>query len=956
MKQRKKVILTTVSVFLIIGLIGSYIYIANVKKNKKDTETNYSEFNEFVKENSYAEYLNNHKEAETAESEIKISGDQFSDFDGNVEKLNEYDGRYNVALTSEDGYIEYTVNIPKSAFYQIGVKYLTYNGNGLTVKRTLYIDGELPFEEAEYLEFERMFVDIKSEPAADIYGNDIKPKQQEKYEWQEKNLCDASGYYDEPLKFYLSAGEHKIRFKSESEPLLIDEIILGPQEQVPSYSEYMDMHKNASDLSEAETKVIQAEDLYCKSEKSNYPINDRTSASTQPQSAYALLLNTLGGTRWQNVGSSVSWKISVDKDGFYKIAPRYKQNYISGVKVYRKITIDGKLPFKEASNLSFDYAADWKCKALGSGNEDFLFYFEAGKEYTVEMEVVLGDMANILRRTQASLKELNSIYRKILMVTGASPDKYRDYNFETSIPDALEGLNQQAKELSEIKSEFEKVNGGGGERIAQISKLEQIVRRMADDSSEIAGKFSTFKDNVASLGTWVLDMSTQPLEFDYISIVPQNSGLPESKTGFFKNLAFQTKLFISSFVIDYSNMGVISEDTDNDKEIVVWISSGRDQMNTLRSLVNSEFTGNTGIKVELELVSVGTLLPSVLAGTGPDVALGNAIGDPINLALRNAAYDLSKFKDYNEVAKRFSEQSMVPYTYQGAVYALPETIQFNVMFYRKDILGELELTVPKTWNEWDSVISELSKKNMMVGLPHDQNVLLMMMYQMGSELYNNDGESVNLDSKEAYLSFEKLTEYYTLYDFDTEYDFVNRFRTGEMPLAISDYTVYNQLSLFAPEIQGDWEMALIPGTVKEDGSIDRTNTFSGTSTILLNDSDNPEASWEFMKWWSSEEVQSSYCNEMETAINASAKQPTANLEALKKLPWASSDLKTLVEAWNSLKGTPEVPGGYYVTRAYTFAFNQVINDSVEPSEALQKQIKSINMELTRKRREFGIKN
>ena len=379
-------------------------------------------------------------------------------------------------------------------------------------------------------------------------------------------------------------------------------------------------------------------------------------------------------------------------------------------------------------------------------------------------------------------------------------------------------------------------------------------------------------------------------------------------------------------------------------------------MNTLRSLINSDFTKKTGIKVELELVSAGTLLPSVLAGTGPDVALGNPIGDPINLALRNAAYDLSKFSDYNEVVKRFSEQAMVPYTYQNAVYALPETMQFNVMFYRKDILGELGLNVPQTWNEWDSVISELSKKNMMVGLPHDQNILLMMMYQMGSELYNNNGESVNLDSKEAYLAFERLTEYYTLYDFDTEYDFVNRFRTGEMPLAIADYTVYNQLSLFAPEIQGDWGMALIPGTVKSDGAVDRTNTFSGTSTILLNSTKNPDTSWEFMKWWSSEDIQTSYCNEMETVINASAKQPTANLEALKKLPWASGDLDTLIKAWDFLKGTPEVPGGYYVTRAYTFAFNQVINDSVEPSETLQKQIKSINSELTRKRKEFGIKN
>ena len=283
-------------------------------------------------------------------------------------------------------------------------------------------------------------------------------------------------------------------------------------------------------------------------------------------------------------------------------------------------------------------------------------------------------------------------------------------------------------------------------------------------------------------------------------------------------------------------------------------------------------------------------------------------------------------------------------------------MHFNVMFYRKDILGELNLTVPNTWDQWDAVISELSKKNMQVGLPHDLNMFLTFMYQSGSELYRNDGESVNFDSKEAYSSFEKLTEYYTLYGFETDYNFVNRFRTGEMPLAIADYTIYNQLSLFAPEIQGNWGMALVPGTVREDGSVDRTNTFTGTATVLLKGTENPEASWEFMKWWCSTDIQASYCNEMETVINASAKQPTANIEALKQLPWVGRDLNTLIGAWDDLKGTPEVPGGYYVTRTYSFAFNRVINHSEDPSETLQRYIESINSELTRKRHEFGIKD
>ena len=949
-RQRRR-LLIIISI-MIIAVLAAVLMFLNHGKKQNDGE-GYTEYNGFSPENSYAAYLEKYGQERMADCEVSIPVSEYAAAEGTVQLYEEYEGKRNIILTEEDSYVEWNITVPQTGLYQMSVEYLTYGGNGLTAERSVYIDGELPYSEAEFLTFERVFVDVASEPAVDLDGHDIRPRQEEQYIWQHKMLADASGYYDEPLKFYLTEGVHTLGIKAEREPLMLGSVTLCRMKDVPTYAEYKKLHEG-KDGESGELKIFQAEDMYQKSEKSNYPINDRTSSYTQPQNAYAILLNTMGGTRWQKVGSRVSWVVSVDKSGYYKIAPRYKQDYISGVKVYRKLMIDGEVPFAEAANLEFNYGNQWQCNALGNETEEYLFYFEAGKDYVLEMEATLGDMDNILRRTEAALQELNDIYKEILMVTGASPDKYRDYSFDKIIPDTLERLAVQAEELTEIKEEFERVNGGSGERIAQLTKMEYLVRRMAEDSDEIAGKFNTFQDNLSALGTWITDMSSQPLSFDYIALVPELRQVPKAEGNFFENLVFQCKVFASSFVIDYSRMGKIDEAGEEDETITVWISSGRDQMNTLRNLINSDFTKKTGISVELELVTAGTLLRSVSAGNGPDVSLGNTIGDPINLALRNAVYDLSTFEDYEEVVTRFTDSAMIPYSYRGAVYALPETMHFNVMFYRKDIMDELGLKVPQTWEEWDSVISELSKKNMLVGLPHDENMLLTFMYQMGSDLYNNDGESVNLDSKEAYLSFEKLTEYFTLYDFETDYNFVNRFRTGEMPLAIADYTVYNQLSLFAPEIQGDWGMALVPGTVQEDGTLNRTIPFTGTSTVLLKDAKHPEAAWEFMKWWSSTEVQASYCNEMETVINASAKQPTANFEALKQLPWAKKDLDTLMAAGKYLKGTPEVPGGYYVNRTYAFAFNRVINNGLDPSETLQRYIESINSELTRKRREFGI--
>ena len=950
-KGKKVLIYVAAAVLVIVGLLIWYI---NRGGEADGGNSLYTEYSGYAPENSYMAYLEEHSGAEDVSDVVDIPVTEYSASQGEIEVFEEYEGQKNVILTDSKGYVEWTVNVPKTGFYQMHIDYLAYEGSGLRVERSVYIDGEAPYDEAQYLRFERCFVDVPADISVDLDGNDIRPSQKELFIWQEKMLTDASGFFAEPLKFYLTQGQHTIRLNAEREPLMIASLTLRQEEKIPTYEEYRAAHAGGEISGGAEIRIIQAEDMYQRSEKSNYPINDRTSPYTQPQNAYTVLLNSMGGTRWQSVGSSVSWIVTVEETGYYRIAPRYKQDYVSGIKVYRKLLIDGEVPFQEASTLVFNYDSGWQCKALGNGTEEYLFWFEAGREYVLELEVALGDMDNILRRVEASVEELNSIYRSILMVTGATPDKYRDYMFEKSIPQTLESLGVQADELAEIMEEFERVNGANGERMAQLTKMEYLVRRMAEEPDEIAGKFSTFKDNIAALASWVLEMSNQPLCLDYIALVPENAQIPEAEGGFLEKLAYQGRLFLASFTMDYSRMGITEESEGNSESISVWLSTGRDQMNTIRSLINSDFTKKTGITVELELVSGGTLLPSVLAGTGPDVALANGIGDPINLALRNSVYDLSSFEDYDEVIARFPEEAMVPYTYKGKTYALPETMSFNMLFYRRDIFEELGLSVPQTWTEWDSVISELSKKNMKVGLPHDQNMLLTFMYQMNSELYNNEGESVNLDSREAFLCFEKLTEYYNLYDFPKEYDFVNRFRTGEMPLAIADYTIYNQLSLFAPEIQGEWGMTLVPGTVGKDGTVNRTIPFTGTSTVILSDTDQPDAAWKFLKWWTSAEVQAAYCNEMETVINASAKQPTANLEALKQLPWASGDLESLLQEWEFLKGTPEVPGGYYVGRTYTFAFNRVVNDKEDPSDTLQKYIESINSELSRKRREFGI--
>ena len=663
----------------------------------------------------------------------------------------------------------------------------------------------------------------------------------------------------------------------------------------------------------------------------------------------------IGGEKWQNNGSWARWTVTVPETGLYRIALRYKQDIYSGVKISRRLTINGELPFAEADALTFDYTGSWEVVTLGNGEEEYYFYFEKGKDYVLQLEAVLGDMGALLGRVTAVMTALNADYRTILMITGTAPDKYRSYNFEEQIPDTLKDMADQAAELEDIVAGMVALTGETGERTATLTKLAVVLRQMTDQPFVIAAKFSRFKDDLSSLGTWVLESAYQPMKLDYIALVPgEKTELPEADAGFFTNLGYNFKFFLSSFVIDYQAVGTTKVSEGVGSKITVWVTSGRDQSNIIRNLIDTTFTPETNIGVNLQLVTGGALLPSVLAGRGPDVTVGVGAGDPVNYAVRKAVISLNKFSDFDETVKRFYPSALVPYTFMGNTYALPETQSFAMLFARTDIFEELGLTVPTTWDELELLIPELQKRNMAIGLGHGLGDLLMFMYQQGAELYLNEGETTTLDSAVAVRCFTKLCEYFTLYGFPTDYDAANRFRSGEVPLMMADYGLYNQLSLFAPEIRGDWQMYQIPGTPDAAGNINRAETSGGGCVAMFRGCRDEEAAWEFMKWWTREDTMLRYGNEMEIAMNGSARQAVANVAALEKMSWSPKDLNNILAQWANVKGTPEVPGSYYTGRVVGFAFNNAYNNSTDPGDALQQYIESLNEELLRKRKEFGL--
>jgi len=966
MKKKITIVLLAIIILIIAFITVDSVWLSNRKTflnfNQEPFDNTEIDDLEYYEISDYYQYLKENNDLFPQGYDYSIDAADYFTLVGEHEILDSYQGFDNVLLTKESGTVDWKVNIETAGYYNILVEYFPYEGKSSSIERSVYINDELPFSGAENIIFNRIWGNETS-VKTDINGNDIRPSQIEIPKWTESYIKDQIGYVNEPYSFYFETGINTIKFESLREPMLIKSIRVLSVQNFVSYDDYQEMHSDKDVLSSS-LMFVQAENQDYSSSPTLYPLNDRTSSRTMPSDPKLVKLNTIGGNNWRIAGDYITWEFEVEQSGLYQISMRVKQRLASGMNVYRNIYIDGEIPFKEMNNFAFVYSGDWRIQTLGTEDTPYLFYLEAGV-HQLKMEVSLGKYGPLIGQVQSVINNLNKLYREILIYTGPEPDQYRDYQLTERIDNLVERIQTELNNLQEIKDSLVEISGSKSEKTGILDTVILQLEDFIEKPREIHTQLLTFNSNISSLGTLVLLLSSQPLEIDYFLIHGENSDIPKAKESFLEGLWFGIMSFFSTFTTDYSSLGE-TVDSDSDITVEVWLSIGRDQANVLRKLIDETFTPEYGIKIDLKLVNGAVLLPATLSNVGPDVAMGLGNSIPVNYAMRNAVYDISQFLDFEEITGRFKDSAMVPFEYEGGYYALPEQQIFMMMFYRTDIFEELGLKVPNTWDDVITLIPDLQKYNLEFYLPvpiTEGSVMNLPPNPIYSTLfYQNDGEFYINGNKESGFNegkgpevFELWTRFYTDYSFPVQANFVNRFRSGQMPIGITYYNVYNTLSVFAPEIRGKWDFLPVPGTLMDDGvSIRRETVSSGTSVMIMNDADNKEAAWEYLKWWTSTETQVRFGREMEGILGAAARYPTANVEAMSQLPWTVEEYQKLEEQWDWVKGIPEVPGGYMTGRHLDNAFRLVYNESSNPRETIYDYVQTINDEIEKKRKEFGL--
>ena len=854
--------------------------------------------------------------------------------------------------TGESASLSFTA--PVDGLYEIWFSYMTETQSALPAEMTVSLDGVIPFYEMRRIKFTSLWKDDGVFPL-DRYGNEIAATPTAQHVQLEAGLADSAGWTSDPFLFELTAGEHTLEMEMQEGTVTLETVRLQGPETAPDY---------AGLPAEGNALISIGAERIDSRNKSSIRAAGEFDPNLTPYDKDQRKLNYLDGASFHSAGDEVSWRFTAEEAGWYSLTAIYRQNVKTDFPVFADVLLDGTLPSAEASQVPFDYSASFTVKTLtDSAGKDQTFFLEAG-EHVLTLRLNGSRLLPVYEVINRVLSEINGLSLEVVRLTGGvTTDRYRDYQLLTYIPDLVEILNGWAAELDETVETMKQYSANGsGSAFSNLTLAADQLRRLALKPEDLPRRLSELStgSNSASrmLAQQLQDIARNDLSIDEFYFAQRDAAMPE-RLGFFRTAAEGISRFASSFgAQDYA------AGTGQKGHLQVWMGRSRQYVELVQNLIDAEFTPDTGIQVDISLMpDANKLVLANAAGTAPDVVLSLQYVVPSYLNIRGALYDLTQFQDFPAVAQRFSSGLFIPYTLGDGIYAMPETVNFWVQFYRKDILNALNIAVPDSMDEVKMILPELQRRNMnyyfptagMSGMKVFPGTLPLIL-QSGGSIYAETIGDTTLDSEESLRGFREMTDLFTVYNMPTDVPspgFYQQFRDGTLPIGIADLGTYNLLLNAAPELDGMWDISLFPGLKDADGNVLRWTTGGAETMAILSGTDMPEEAWTFLKWWSSTEIQSRFGNLLQSTYGSEYIWPTANREAFESLPLKSVHKKTILQQMEWMTEAPWVLGTYMLERELSNAFLSVVVDGTDARRALDTAVKRINRETYRKLEEFG---
>lgn len=809
-----------------------------------------------------------------------------------------------------------------------------------------------------------LWADAEETYPVDPYGNELPPKQRGVEEFFLEALADPASPSLDAYEFSLPAGKAELTITAGAQAVELRELWFVPVQAAPTYAEYRAAHAENAQTPQWQ-EILEAEKYAVKSDSFLRGGNEND-PSLYPYDTFDKRINVLDDSSFDAAGQKVLWTLDVQETGWYCLSFKYTQ-YTSGSKpVYRTVELDGQTPYRELEAVQFPATgmSQYEQLTLSADGAPLMLWLEQGR-HTLALRAVMGPLEKAFDDLMDIMNEVSALGMDLTKLTAGVTDEHRTWDLDVYLPDAVPRVRQCAADIRAVYDDLSTLTQRKPTYAATLLAAAETLDKLADEPRKLPNntKLLNVGDNCVSkrLGTVIEMLTDLPLGLDQIYLTP-GTELPTGGVSLVHRVGEGIKSFAGSFLPGRSGDYAASSQKD-DGELTVWVNRPIQYVQALQQLVDAGYNQIYHANVRLSVMpNEQKLILSNASGTSPDLVLGVNYWTPFDFAIRGAAKDLTEYDDFLEFyAEQYNLESLVPLYYNDGVYGAVETQDFQVLYYRRDILQALGLEIPETWNDVKKMMPELLRYSMNFNLPlanlvgfKSYHVTAPYIYQNGGAFYADDGMSTAILQKGSVEGFEEMTEIFTIYGAQQSVpSFFQSFRFGQTPLGISGFSTYMQLQEAAPELKGVWDIAPVPGTLTEEGEIFRYQMADSTACMIFENTDKPDEAWQFLKWWLSEDTQIEYAYNLRASFGPEYQWNTANLLAFAQLDYPEEHKRVILEQWQAQRENLRHPANYMVEREVSNVWNSVVVDGTPLMEALNRAAMTSDREILRKMQEFG---
>ena len=862
-----------------------------------------------------------------------------------------------VFLVDQSNDVSFVFDFAYPSLNYIEVEYFILEEGVEDTKISVLINEELPFYESQNIVLPVEWEFVQDEFALDRYKNELQPASEKQIEWRKTILKDQRFLHPDPYAYVLEEGD-KVSLQFVNASVLIGRISIVDLPEVPTYATYLEQFPNTS-VQEG-LQLVSARSFETRSDSS---IRLRT--EQDPSNLYYdtqfLKLNTIFGDSWEKGGQSITYPITVETSGFYHLSFKYRQYLLNDMTTHRNIYINGEIPFKEAEAYAFPHSMQFKNRTLVDGQEQPLkFYLNAGVNH-ITLEATHAPYRQAIETIQFLMNQIQGLSLAIKRYTAGGSDLYRDWDIEQFFPTAKNDLLLWADIIDNLYEDLLPISSSSNpSQLANLKVGSSRLKSLSNQINRLPSLMVQFSDGDSSvnqmLGTLLQQFFRSSLEIERLMIHDDRS-LPRPTANFLYSAYEGGARLILSFVNNpYSASAMKDEDLN------VWVNHPRQYIEIMQALIDQFYPGDRRVTLS-QMPDENKLILSNISGQSPDVAIGVNHWIPYEFAARDAALDLRTFTDFTDVVQSFSPGAFIPYVFEEGVFGLPETQNFWVTYYRKDIMTSLGIEqVPQTWDEVIGLLPLLQSYGLNYFVPLSQYsglkpfvATLPFIYQFGGQLYSDDGMSTAINDEKTLEGITLMAELFTLYNIPKFVaSFYNNFRYGTLPIGIGDLGTYLLLSSAATELDGLWGMDLHPGVYNEETQTIQRDAASGAQgSMILSNTNHREESWDFLSWWMSEEVQVMFADILQTTYGKTYFWNSANIDAFARSGMPQEYKEIVLAQWEYAAEASRIPGSYMVEREISNAWTNIVFNGTNPRQAIDEAVRISNREILYKMAEFG---